>query len=257
MTNMEDIEVKAITNSYCDALNTQFDLNPELYENNPKTFPLETNSDYYAVGSTMIYLKGSEFVNFKHDVKTDEANKTENDLHNSIVLYKSLVYRDSEGNEHTLTPLQASDKRIWNFLAHHELFWTYVNNRWGGPKPRKIRFILNSITPNNLTRHALSRLWWYAEMCYDMENKSDPFALLKTMCTNADTLYSIQDRAWNANRSVLHALLKYLGQKKNKNLLKADKIKELAKVLTTETGIRDLPMLDEKELEVVFESILK
>lgn len=252
---MADFEVRAITEGYCDELYSQFDLNPVLYTNKPKAFPLETKNELFAKGSTMIYLKLDKFKEFKIEVKDDESNKTQNDLNNSIVLYKSLVYRNSDGVESFLSPLQASDKRIWNFLAHHDLFWTYVNNRWGGDKPSKRRFILNSINQSNLLRHSLSRLWWYAELCYDKENTEDPFVLLKTLCTNSDTLYSIQDRSWNANRFVLHALLKFMSIPQNKDLLKAEKIKEVVKILTTETGIRDLPMLEPKELELVLSDL--
>lgn len=254
---MEDIEVRAIKTSYCDELYSQFDLNPELYVDKPKSFPLETQNVFYAKGSTMIYLKGNEFKNFIFEVGDDEKNKTQNDLHNSIVLYKSLVYRDNEGVENLLTPLQASDKRVWNYLAHHELFWTYVNNRWGGPKPRKVRFILNSITQSNLTRHALSRLWWYAELCYDEINNKDPFELLGILCTNADVLYALQDRIWNNNRSVIHSLLRFLAKPQNQDWLKASKITEFVKVITTETGIRDLPMLKPNELDAVLSDLFK
>ncbi len=253
---MEDFEVRAITENYCEEIYSQFDLNPILYTNRPKAFPLETKNELYAKGSTMIYLKLEEFKAFKIEVNDDDNNKTQNDLNNSMVLFKSLIYRDSDGVESFLSPLQASDKRIWNFLSHHELFWTYVNNRWGGAKPSKRRFILSSINPSNLLRHSLSRLWWYAELCYEKENTTDPFVLLKTMCTNSDTLYSIQDRSWCANRTVLHSLLKFMAIPKNKDLLKAERIKEFVKILTTETGIRDLPMLEPSELDEILSDLL-
>lgn len=173
-------------------------------------------------------------------------------------MYNALVYRDQNGLEHLLTPLQASDRRIWNYLAHHELFWTYVNNRWGGSNPNiKKRFILTSINGSSLVRHALSRLWWYSELCYDRDNRKDPLELLGILCTNSDVLYSLSDRSYSANRKVIQAILKFLMKPENKDLLKADKIKEVAKILTTETGIRDLPMLEPAELTDVLNKILK
>lgn len=253
---MDDFEVKAITSKYCDDLVDQANLNPSLYIDHPKTFPLETKQEFYARGSTMIYLKESEFKKFKSEVEGGENNKTQNDLHNSRVLYRSLVYRDSDGNEYALSPLQASDKRVWNFLAHHEHFWNYVYNRWGA-NPKTSRFILRNISITNLTHHALSRLWWYAEICYDKENRTDPLALLDVLCTNADVLYSLSEKLWFANRKVAHSILRFLSKPENKKLLRGDTITEVSKVFTTETGIRDLPMLNSKELERLFATLFE
>lgn len=255
---MPDFEVKAITNKYCEELIDIANLTPFFYKDRPNSFPLEKKTSCYASGSTMIFLKEEKFKEFKFEVNDGDTNKTQNDLHNSRVLYNALVYRDMEGKESLLTPLQASDRRIWNFLAHHELFWRYINNRWGGANPNiKKRFILININGSSLVRHALSRLWWYSELCYDNENRKDPLDLLNVLCTNSDVLYSLSDRAYSANRKVIQAILKFLIKPENKELLKAEKIKEVAKILTTETGIRDLPMLDTKELEEVFNNILK
>lgn len=255
---MNDFEVKAITSKYCDELLDQANFHLELYQNFPETFPLETKKEYYAAGSTMIFIKEEEFKNFKIEVNEDEKNKTANDLNNSRVIYNSLYYLDSEGKQQFLTPLQASDKRIWNFLSHHEKFWNYVNNRWGGVNPKiKGRFIQTSITTRALSQHALSRLWWFAELCFDKENSKDPLELLNVLCTNSDVLYAISEKTYFSNRKLLHATLKFLSKPENAELLKSENITEVTKVITAETGIRDLYMLSSSEIEVILTGLFK
>lgn len=62
------MEVKAITNKYCEELIDIANLRPILYKDRPVSFPLEKKSSYYATGSTMIFIKEEKIKEFKFDL---------------------------------------------------------------------------------------------------------------------------------------------------------------------------------------------
>ncbi len=54
--------------------------------------------------------------------------RTESDAANAIALYESL---------RILTPVQASDERLWSCLAHTH-YWRYTRLRWQGAPPKTL-----------------------------------------------------------------------------------------------------------------------
>jgi hypothetical protein len=71
---------------------------------------------------------------------------------------------------HRLMPLtrrQAADLGIWQYLAivHFE---DLVRHRWQGAGALREKFVGEG--PTNIYSHALNRLWWIAELTYDLQS---------------------------------------------------------------------------------------
>lgn len=133
-----------------------------------------------------------------------------------------------------LDETQASDKRLWAYLAHGP-FRHYVQNRWKLPvgldelnvsqdsKKRVsdsvlLHWFINGNDSRALKRHALARLWWAAHLTVAPWERSDEFESLreddryvftKFLLSN-ETLYTeVLERTIGNNRHILIALLQY------------------------------------------------
>jgi|SRR5882762_2169569 len=111
------------------------------------------------------------------------------DLENTKAVYLALKH---------LTPLQASDERIWAYLSHVSL-WDYMRKRWPveqyAGKPRFVeivqeRYFFMPDRPRALIRNGIARLWWYGFTTYD-ESWPDPFELTGVLLKNLDVMQSI------------------------------------------------------------------
>ncbi len=92
-----------------------------------------------------------------------------------------------------LTPLQASDIRLWTYLAHADLY-PYMCKRWpavrNGSATNGGKYILDHwfiSTPSqpNLLRHGLAGLWWAAYLSHDA-NRADPYELTDILYRQLD-----------------------------------------------------------------------
>lgn len=109
--------------------------------------------------------------------------KPNNDIESAKVLY--LALKD-------LTPIQASDPRLWTYLSHVDLY-DYMFRRWPevyNGKTNKPNYIIEHWfvkTPSQsiLMRNALAGLWWAAYLSYDA-TKQDPFELTKVFFRDLD-----------------------------------------------------------------------
>ena len=130
------------------------------------------------------------------------------DLENTKILYTALKH---------LSPVQASDERLWAYLTHVS-FWDYMASRWpAGQYEGKARFaeviqeryFFMSDRPRSLVRNGIARLWWYGYTTYDA-NREDPFELTAVLLKNLDVAQSILERAFSRNLKVVHAVLSTL-----------------------------------------------
>ncbi len=123
------------------------------------------------------------------------------DLINARMLYDSL--RD-------LTPLQATNARLWSFLAH-ETYYSYAVKRWSGGKNwiKERMFCGSSPSTRTLERNAISRLWWFAHLTYD-ESSSDPYHLTKTLLTRQQVCMDLLDYSYTYDKTITLGLLEGL-----------------------------------------------
>ena len=105
----------------------------------------------------------------------DENDRGAHDGLNAQILYTWLS---------KLTPVQASDPRLWAWLSHVP-FADYIAKRWpwrpgsgeNTPKSQKdhvlSRYFLQSNSLASFSRHGLARLWWGAHQTVDKGRNND------------------------------------------------------------------------------------
>jgi hypothetical protein len=93
----------------------------------------------------------------------------------------------------SLTPLQASDIRLWTYLAHAD-YYKYMKRRWPGKdgtdNGNRSDYILRhwfitSPTQNNFLRHGIAGLWWGTSLTYD-SSRTDNYELTRVLFTQLD-----------------------------------------------------------------------
>ena len=92
----------------------------------------------------------------------------------------------------TITPREASDIGLWNYLAHNELY-RFIHHRWSGlehlrPGSSQESFIKNhwimtSSSQGNLIDYPLSGLWWSFYISED-KTREDPYELTRILFQN-------------------------------------------------------------------------
>jgi hypothetical protein len=127
------------------------------------------------------------------------------DTENAQMIYADLC---------TLTPLQASDERLWACLTH-TTYWDYMVARWGSSSPSVIedRFFFRSKGIGSLVRNGIARLWWFGYLTFD-QGRQDPFELTRVLLSNQDIQTGLLQRNLGKSRSVRAATLDFLQSKR-------------------------------------------
>lgn len=114
-----------------------------------------------------------------------------------------------------LTPVQASDERLWTFLCHTEPFYGYVRARWlkeGGELKEQVvgrRFFFQNKGIGGITRNALARLWWYGYLTHE-DGAEDPYAYTKMLLEFQDTPVGLLERSLGKNPTVVKQISRYI-----------------------------------------------
>jgi len=175
------------------------------YLKNDKISELETNIEIniknYAGGIGMIessdYLDSNlSMKDFKLLLKDGRDSK---DLENAKLVYESLK---------TLTPLEASDERIWIGLTHTVEGMKYSINRWGITAESSKGTIKDRFFGNPM-RNSISRLWWYGYISYN-DGFDNPYELTELLTKNQDIAVGIMERNFSRNRKFVQNFLKAL-----------------------------------------------
>lgn len=194
---------------------------------------------------------------FETDIEIEDYKLTigdsSTDFENAKIIYEA--YKDK------INPVQASDLRLWAYLAHVQ-HWDYMRKRWpvevededdgeeenGKKSPRekaidrvKTRYFFGS---KSFARHGIARLYWSAYLTYDENNKENPYEYTEFLFSEQDIFTSLLERSYARNKVIVLAALKAL--KKNSNLSRDDKRLFLAK-LNQAGAITVLDFLDETQ----------
>lgn len=106
------------------------------------------------------------------------------DFENSKIIYEAYK---------SLTPLQASDIRLWTYLAHVD-FYGYMCKRWPSVIEKKTdsiadyisaHWLIGSPSQGNFVKHGIAGLWWIAYLTYD-DTRKDPYELTKLIFRTLD-----------------------------------------------------------------------
>ncbi len=176
-----------------------------------------------------------------------EGNPPDTDLENSIQIYNAL--------QDKLTPVQASDARLWTYLCH-DTFWDYMKWRWPPIQNGTIesRYLVKGSNSRALSRNGIARLWWFAHLTYD-KNRANPYELTGIFLQNQDIQHNLIERNLGRNKQVLHAALVYL--KSNPDINGKEDYVKLGKTLNRLGGIRLLDCLTAKEITSYLEKVFK
>ena len=164
-----------------------------------------------------------------------------------------------------LTPVQASDERLWVYLTHR-VYPEYVHARWGAalegstqPEARvEDRWFFRGEGVATFVRNGLSRLWWFGYLTYDRE-LGDHFEFTEILLGLQEIQVAMLERRFGRCRNVLRAILEIL--KRNDRLdgvpHRGDVIQGWAKDINTYGGAFVLDSLPPDRLLFVFQRLLK
>jgi len=145
----------------------------------------------------------------------------ETDFQNAKILYEAFAPY--------INPVQASDLRLWAYLAHVH-HWDYMNARWKIDAPEEddddeeegektstnkiidrigYRYFFKASKGKAFVRHGISRLFWSAYLTYDEDNEN-PYEYTEFFFSKQDIFTSITERSYARNKVLVLAALKEL-----------------------------------------------
>ena len=152
----------------------------------------------------------------------------ETDFENAKIVYEAFSQR--------INPVQASDLRLWAYLAHIQ-HWDYMNTRWKIDVPDKedeeyddapreegeekkngvnkildrigYRYFFKASKGKAFVRQGISRLFWSAYLTYDADN-DNPYEYTEYFFSKQDIFTSITERSYARNKILVLAALKEL-----------------------------------------------
>lgn len=183
------------------------------------------------------------------------------DFENSKILFEA--FKD------VLNPVQASDLRLWAYLAH-KTYWDYMKVRWpinapeedeeesGSETERLIRrvgarYFFKASKGKAFVRQGIARLYWGAYLTYDADN-DNPYEYTEYFFSKQDIFSVSTERALARNKTLLLAVLKVL--KKNEGL-KRTQIRQFFLNLSQMGGLVVLDSLSEDDAIELAENALK
>lgn len=248
---MNSIEIRVFTQDYVESLLGKARVTGFVDYSNTSEFKFENN---FAIGSSNVYLDLDIIATLEFNSEKPEGAPLNwiaiEDRKNSQIFYEAIYFLEDNGTKRPLTPLEASDRRMWTYLSH-SIMWEYMQIRWGDGDVESRYFMpgnRNNLSFGKLTRHGISRLWWYTYLTYDFA-ASDPYHLLDTLFCNSDLTMYVIDSQLCHNRKVLKALLIFFS--KNKKYQKGgdgNAMRFIMSSLNADAGVINLSILSEAEL---------
>lgn len=149
------------------------------------------------------------------------------DYENAVKLYDSF--------KHQLNPVQASDLRLWSYLAHNT-YWDYMRARWAidmaseededdAGKDKIVsrigsRYFFKASKGKAFVRQGIARLYWSAYLTYDENNPDNPYEMTEYFLSKQDIFTVSTERSLARDKELLLAALKVL--KQNGDLKRAE-----------------------------------
>jgi len=187
--------------------------------------------------------------------------KPDNDFETAIKLFEAFK---------NLEPIQASDERLWSYLALVDLF-PYMQKRWsavykGEDKGNKEyileHWFLSSSAQSSLLRHALAGLWWAVYLSVDdTRDEENKYDLTKILFRQLDfPTRTLGTYKLGRHKEAVIGILEFIEE--NENLFKTgfeNKTRFITKHLNVIGGVKPLAYYDrgffKRELEKVKETI--
>lgn len=221
-------------------------------------------------GKSLEFYKSKEFVFDKEQVlmipniekipNLSNILDVKDDFKTAVAIYEAFE---------KLEPIQASDERLWTYLAHVDLY-SYMIERWSevylGKSSNPSKYILDhwflsSSAQSSLLRHAISGLWWSVYLSVD-ESKSDKYELTKILFRQLDfPTRTLGTYKLGRHKEAVLGILEFIQE--NEDLFKAkfeDKTRFVTKHLNVVGGVKPIAYYNRQffksELEKVSGNIL-
>ncbi len=149
------------------------------------------------------------------------------DFENAVKIYDAFKGQ--------LNPVQASDLRLWAYLAH-DTYWEYMRTRWAVDIASEededdvgrdkivsrigSRYFFKASKGKAFVRQGIARLYWSAYLTYDENNKDNPYEMTEYFLSKQDIFMVSTERSLARYKTLLLAALKVL--KENEDLKRAD-----------------------------------
>lgn len=145
------------------------------------------------------------------------AGDSSTDFVNSKILYEAF--------KGSLSPVQASDLRLWAYLAH-DTYWEYMRKRWaidsvsdGDEEDAGVnklmarigsRYFFKASKGKAFVRQGIARLYWGAYLTYDETNTDNPYEITEYFFSKQDIFAVSTEHALARNKALLIGALKAL-----------------------------------------------
>jgi hypothetical protein len=170
------------------------------------------------------------------------------DLENTRTVYSALKH---------LTPVQASDPRLWAYFTHVS-HWDYMRKRWpaeqylGKVRFREIiqeRYFFMPDRSRALLRNGMARLWWYGYCSYDAK-REDPFELTGALLKKLDVTQNLLENAFGRNNQIIQAVLSVLleREKEGRSFYVREQVRELARYIVQVGGVTIIDALPAEDI---------
>ena len=171
---------------------------------------------------------------FSSGIAVPDVNLIAGDSSTDFVNSKNLF----EAFKVSLSPIQASDLRLWAYLAH-DTYWEYMRKRWAidvvsddddeDTGTNKMiarigsRYFFKASKGKAFVRQGIARLYWGAYLTYDETNTKDPYEITEYFFSKQDIFAVSTEHALARNKALLIGALKALknyGELKRKDVRK-------------------------------------
>jgi len=212
-----------------------------------------SNGDDY-LANFFEYDKEEEIPNIEIKVKPFELVLPDedgfHDFENSKIIFESYP---------NLTPVQATDSRLWTYLAHVD-HWEYMKARRPieeQPSSKRISYILEHWfierpSAQALLRNDISLLWWVAYLTYD-ETKENSYELTEEAFSMLDYTRHLLPGVQGRNQAFTHSVLEFVIE--NRNLFKdykESKVRFIMRKANFLAGYKVFPSLSKNEIKELF-----
>lgn len=180
----------------------------------------------------------------------DGKSESKYDAENAKRIHHSLRH---------LTPAQATDPRIWTYLAH-TVYYDYMQRRWLNKEQTAMGTLTRFFATTNreLIRNGIARLWWYGYLTFDSSRK-DPYELTDLLLSNQDIAQGLLERKLGNNKewllTILDCIMKY--KEEHPDITKSASMTKIMKQLNYAGGVSLLDVLNKDDMELLFQGILK
>lgn len=191
----------------------------------------------------------------------------ETDFENAKILYEAFRGK--------INLVQASDLRLWAFLAH-TTHWDYMHRRWAidatddeeaeTEKNKRTavekaisrvgtRYFFKASKGKAFVRQGIARLYWSAYLTYDESNPSgNPYEYTEYFFSKQDIFTSITERSYARNKVLLIAALRKLRQHPE---LSRGEIRAFLARLNQAGAIIVLDFLNKEQAENLCENVME